>query len=145
MRRGFAVFENVEPPHIVAAHHSHVIGDDIKNQTHLMFVESNYKTVEVFRSADLRIERVVVDDVVSVHAARSSPEARRNVTVADAERGKIWNDRLGLCKSKIVIQLQAIGCARNLVVWLHASRNHPTDQAGSFPCRTSISFTPSLA
>src|SRR5580658_3076798 len=145
VNRSLAIFQNVEPPHIVTPHHSHVIGDDIENQTHPMFVESSYKAVEVFGSADLRVERVVVDDVVSVHAARTSLEARRNVTVADAERGKIWNDRLRLCKSKIAIQLKAISCARSLRAWLHASRNHNTDHAGSFPCCTSISFPPSLA
>ena len=69
---GFAVFKNVEPPCVVIAHDAHVIGHDVEYQSHAMFVKSRDKTVEVFRAPDFRIERVVVDDVVSVHAAGTS-------------------------------------------------------------------------
>ena len=68
----FAVLENVQPPGIVAAHHSHVVGHDVEYQSHAMFMESSHKAFKVLGAADLRVERVVIDDVVAVHTAGTS-------------------------------------------------------------------------
>src|SRR5579863_5392370 len=66
---GFAILENVQPPRIVAAHDSHVVGDDVEDQSHAMLVQGAYKAVKVFGATDFRVQRIVIDDVVSVHAA----------------------------------------------------------------------------
>src|SRR5580658_2075808 len=36
--RSLAVLENVEPPGIVTAHHPHMVGHDVQNQSHAMFM-----------------------------------------------------------------------------------------------------------
>ncbi len=55
VERSLAIFENVQPPRIVAAHHSHVVGHDIEDQSHVMFVKNAHKAVKIFGSANLGI------------------------------------------------------------------------------------------
>ena len=50
-----AVLENIQPPGIVTAHHSHVVGHDVEYQSHAVFVESSHKTVEVFGAPDFGV------------------------------------------------------------------------------------------
>ena len=35
----FAVFKNVKPPCVVGPHHAHVVGHDVENLSHAMFVK----------------------------------------------------------------------------------------------------------
>ena len=65
--------------------------------------------------------------------------------MTDAECGKVGNDRRSLSKSKIAIELQAIGRERDGRAWLHDSKNHTTDQAGSVFRFRASAFTCSLA
>ena len=126
------VFQHVQPPGVVATHDSHVIGHDIDNQPHVVFAESRHKAIKFFRSSDLGIQGVVIDDVVAVHAARPRLEEWRDVAMADAESGEVGNDCRCLHESKIAIELQAIGCERMLGCAVHDSRNQTTDQAAEF-------------
>lgn len=143
--RGLAILQNIEPPRIVTAHHSHVIGDDVENQSHVVFMESGHKTVEILDASDFWIQRAVIHDVVSMHASGTSLQERRNVAVTDAKRGKVGNYLLGLIESKVAVELQAIGGARKFEFWLHDSRNHSTDHAGRVPRFRASAFTSSLA
>ena len=143
--RSLAILENIEPPRIVTAHHSHVIGHDVENQSHVVFMESGHKTVEVLDASDLWIQRAVIHDVISVHASGTSLQARRNVAVTDAKRGKVGNYLLGLIESKVAVELQAIGGTWEFEFWLHDSRNHSTDHAGRVPRFGASEFVSSLA
>ena len=62
-----------------------------------------------------------------------------------AEGGKVGNDRRSLSESKFAIELQALGRERDWRAWLHDSRNHATDQAGSVPRFRASAFACSLA
>src|ERR1700675_5087125 len=65
--------------------------------------------------------------------------------MTDAECGKVGNDRRRLGESKVAIKLQAIGRTRDVRAWLHDSKNHTTDQAGSVFRFKASAFTCSLA
>src|ERR1700693_1453034 len=95
----FAILENIQPPGIVTAHHSHVVGHDVEYQSHAVFAESSHQAVEVFGAADFGVQRVVVHDVVPVHAAGAGLQAWRNIAMTYAECGKVGNDRRSLSKS----------------------------------------------
>ena len=110
-----------------------------------MLVEFRYKAVELFRAADFGVERIVIYDVVSMHAAGASLEARRDVAVTDAEHGKIGNNFGCLLECEFLIELQAIGGERDVRTGLHDSKDHTTDHAGSVPCWRVSLFTSSLA
>src|SRR5205807_2311777 len=88
----FPILQNIQPPRIVAAHDRHVIRDNIEDHSHTVFAENAYKIVELFTSPNLWIERVVIDNVVSMKAAGAGLETGRKVTVTDAESGKIGHD-----------------------------------------------------
>ena len=62
-----------------------------------------------------------------------------------AECGKVGNDRSSLSKSKVAIELQAIGSKRDGQAGLHDSKYHTTDQAGSVFRFRASAFTSSLA
>ncbi len=65
--------------------------------------------------------------------------------MADAECGEVRNDRFGVGKREIAIELQAISRARDVRRPVHDFRNHATDHGGSVPRCSVSAFTPSLA
>src|ERR1700722_2115943 len=140
----FAIFENVQPPGIVAAHHSHVIGHNVEDQPHVVFMESSYEPVEVFGASDFRVQRIVIDNVVTVHAAGTGFQQRRNIEMTDAKLGKVGHDRGSLREREVAIELQAISREREVGTLLHDSRNHTTDQGSSMTRLRSLPVTPSL-
>src|SRR5258706_8751135 len=131
--RSLPVFENVQPPRIIAAHHCHVIWNNVEDQSHAVLVEFGHETVELLGAANFWVESVVIYDVVSMHAAGASLQAGRDVTVTHAKRGKIRDYRSSLSEGEIAIELQAIGRERDLRESLHGSRSHTTDHAGNGP------------
>src|SRR5262245_6864578 len=64
-RRLLTPFENIEPPSIVASH-THVVRDEVKNQSHAMRVKRIDKGAKIRLAADLPVEFIVIDDVVAV-------------------------------------------------------------------------------
>src|SRR5580693_3339152 len=108
-------------------------------------MQSFHKAVKLLGGADLGVEGVVIDDIVSVHAARTRFQARRYVAVTDAERSEVGNYRRSSSESEVVVELQAIGCARDVRMCRHDSRNHTTDQAGNIPCCSASRLTCLLA
>src|SRR5258708_5461508 len=110
-----------------------MVGHDVEYQSHAVFVQSCHKAIKVFYAADFRVERVVVDDVVSVNASCTRFQAWGNIAMADSQRGKIRNDVCRLVESKIAVELQAISRARDVRNWLHDSTDHTAHHAGSIP------------
>src|SRR6266853_3055923 len=131
--RSLSILEHIEPPGVIAAHYSHVIGNDIKNQPHASLMKRGDEAVEIFRRANLRIEGVVVDDIVPVHTAGTSLKAGGNITVADADVRKIGNDFGRLIKCEVAIQLKAVSCHRYVRTRCHDSSDHTTDHGGNSP------------
>src|SRR4029079_6370455 len=62
---------------------------------------------------DLRVDRVVVDDVVAVRAAGTRLEERRGVEVTDAEACEVGTqlDRVG--EGEVLVQLDAVSRIRH--------------------------------
>ncbi len=114
VHRGLAVLEHVHPPGVVAAEDAHVVRHEIEDVPHAVARAARRQALEVRGAADLRVERVVVDDVVAVRAAGARAKVRRAVQVADAERGQVGHERGGIGEGEAGVELQAIGGARDL-------------------------------
>ena len=108
-----AVLQHIEPPDVVGAHHAHVVRHHVQDLAHAVRLERVDERFEVLAASDLRVERVVVDDVVAVLAARARLEVRRAVDVADAQAGEVGHELCRLVEAEIAVELQAIGCAWN--------------------------------
>ena len=76
-------------------------------------LERRAQAREAVLAAELRIERVVIDDVVAVRAAGARLQKRRRVEMADAERLEIGHERGGLVEAEVRRELQAIGRDRD--------------------------------
>jgi len=111
--RGRPVLEHVHPPGVVGAHHPHVVGDHVENLAHAVRLQRCAEALEALRAAEVRIERVVVDDVVAVRAVGAGAQAGRAVNVAHAEHGEVGHELRGVREREVGIELQAIGRARN--------------------------------
>ena len=107
-RGGGAVLQHVEPPGVGVARDAHVVRHDIKNETEALLAEPVRHAVEGGRAAQLRVERVVVGDVVAVRAAGPAAEAGREVDVADAERIEVGAERRDLVEAEGGAELQAV-------------------------------------
>ena len=108
-----SILQHIEPPRIVGAHDAHVVGHHVEDMSHAVLAQPLDEALEIFRAADLGVERVVIDDVVAVRAARPRAEIRRAIHVAHAETRQIRDERGRIGKSEAAVQLQAIGAARN--------------------------------
>ena len=71
--RGSTVFQDIEPPGIVLAQDAHVIGNDVENLAHAMFVKGVHEALVIFGAADFWIELMMVDDVIAMHAPGPCP------------------------------------------------------------------------
>src|SRR5262249_727970 len=83
-------------------------------------------------AAKLRVERIVVDHVISVRAARTRLEKRGSIKMADAKRFEIRHQLRRLVEAEIRSELETVSRERD------GGRHHPspmlqnTDQGGSF-------------
>ena len=67
--RGFAVFQYVEPPRVVTAAHAHVVRNDVQELSHLMPVQDLDIGGKTGGVADLRVQDIVIHDVVTMRTA----------------------------------------------------------------------------
>src|SRR5438128_6471258 len=72
--RRFLTLHNIKPPDIVAAHDSHVVGNDVENLSHAMLMQGRNEFVVLFESTDFRIQLMVVNDVVTLQAPGPSTQ-----------------------------------------------------------------------
>lgn len=79
-----AVFQHIEPPGLIAAHHPHMVRHHVEDMTPVVL-----EPLKLVHAVDFRIERVVVDIVVTVAAARTRPQLGRGVAVVDGECGEV--------------------------------------------------------
>ena len=85
VRRPRPPFQHVEPPGIVGVVNPHVVGHEIEDEPDVRPRERRAQTLEGVFAAELGIERIVIDDVIAVAAARARLEKRRRIEVTDAE------------------------------------------------------------
>ncbi len=107
-----APLEDVQPPGVVRLADPHVVGNEIENQPHRAGAQGIAEAYEVVPVADLRVESVVIGDVVAVLAAGARLQEGRGIDVADAERVEIGNGVEGVPEREVGTQLEAIGRAR---------------------------------
>src|SRR5436190_5054540 len=125
---GLAIFQNHEPPSIVGAHHSHMVVHDVEDLSHRMFMQGRDKLLVFFWRSNLRIQVMMIDDVVAVHTPWSSAQIRRRITMRNTQRSKVRNSFGGVGKSEMLIELQAISRERNSN---HSCSNQTAENAGS--------------
>ena len=113
VRRTVAVLEHVVPPAGARTGDTHVIGRDVQNQANSAPSETPRELGELFLRTDLRIELLMIGDVVTALAAAPRREQRRGVTVADAQIVEIIRQPCGLLESKPRIELQAVSGRRD--------------------------------
>ena len=67
--RKFAPFENIEPPGIVGAAHCHMVRHDIEDEPHPLRLNGGGERSKFALRAGLRVQPVVIDDVIAVGRA----------------------------------------------------------------------------
>src|SRR5438128_731563 len=109
-----------------------MIRHDVDHQRHSMLLQHLHQRVEILLGTDIRIERIVVDDVVAMRTAGTRLQKRRCVQMADAESCEIRHDRPRCAKVEISVELDSIRGA-----WNHgaapesATTRQTTDHAGN--------------
>ncbi len=109
-----------------------MVGHDIEQQPHTMAFQFGHQLPEVFFRADFGIQFAVIDDVVSMLAARARHQDRRRIQVRDTEPAKIRNQLARVLEVKAVIQLQPIGRQRDRRVSLRTNSLETGVQRGRF-------------
>ena len=110
-RRGGAVLEHVEPPGVGVARDAHVVRHHVQDEPEPARGQRGGHPVEGGGAAELRVERVVVGDVVAVGAAGTTAEARGEIRVADAEGVEVGDERRHLVEPERAPELQTVGRA----------------------------------
>src|SRR5260370_41507322 len=105
--RRFPILQNIKPPGIVTSHDSHVVGNDVENLSHAVLMQGRNEFVVLFETADFRIQLMVVNDVISMHAAGPSTQGRGSITMRNTELSEIGDEIGGLQKRENAIELQA--------------------------------------
>jgi len=110
-RRGRAVLEHVEPPGVGVARDAHVVRHHVQDQAEPARGQPGGHPVEGGRAPQLRIERVVVGDVVAVGAAGGRSGSRGRDTPRDTERLQVGTEGRDLVEAERAPELQAIARA----------------------------------
>ena len=110
--RGWPVFQHVHPPGVVGAEHAHVVGHHVEQQSQAVFAQRSAEALEALGTTELRVDLVVRDNVVAVHAARTCAQDRRAVHVAHPEARKVRQNLRRVVEGEILVELQPVGRAR---------------------------------
>src|SRR3546814_20846098 len=84
-------FEHYEPARIVMATDCGMVRHDVDVHAHAVFAQRSDRATQSVLAAEFRADVVMIDDVIAVHRAAACGQERREVNVADAERGEIRN------------------------------------------------------
>ena len=113
MSRIGSPFQHVEPERIVGAADPHMVRHEIQHLLQPVPGERRIHPVERSLIPQLGVERVMIDDVVAVGAARPRLEIGGGIEMADAEPGQVGRQLGGTVEAEILVKLQAIGGAGN--------------------------------
>src|SRR5215470_10721658 len=84
VRRSSSPLENVKPPRVIGTADDHVIGNEIENKAEPVLLQCRAQARKTFVAPKLRIEPIVIDNVVSVRASGPGLEKRRRIQMRDA-------------------------------------------------------------
>ncbi len=104
-----AVLQHVPPPGIGPASERHVVRHDVEHLAEPGPGQRPGQAPVGGSTAQLGVEAAVVDNVVTVRAARGCLQIGRAVEVADAQRGQIVSDGGSVVKGEARVQLDAVG------------------------------------
>jgi hypothetical protein len=96
---------DVHPPGVVRAHHAHVVRDHVEDLSHAARVQRNAQALEALHATQVRVDRIVVDDVVTVRAVGPRAQVGRAIHVAHAERIQVGHQPCGVGKGEIPVEL----------------------------------------
>ncbi len=126
--RRLAVLQHVEPPRVVGAQHTHVVGHHVEELTEPVLPQGADEAREALGPADLRIDLVVRHHVVAVHAAGPRALDRRAIHMAHAQLRQVREDAHRIVEAEVLVELQAVGRPRH--TRLHAARRSRTRATG---------------
>ena len=109
-----AVLEDVAPPRVRAGTDPHVIRHEVDHVTQSESGQTGNEAGVRLRSAELRIDRVVIADVVAVHAAGIGGEVGRRVAGVGPEPGKIGREVRRIVEREAGVQLEAVRAQWNV-------------------------------
>ena len=90
-----------------------MVRDDVEDLPHLAILQRGGEGAIILFGADFRVQLSGVGDVVAVKTAGRGFEIGGGVTVRDAQRVQIRNNRARVLKCKRSIKLHAISCDRH--------------------------------
>jgi hypothetical protein len=90
-----------------------MIGDNIKDQAHVMAFQLREQQLELSMASQFRIEPGRVNDVVSVGTALAGREYRRGVDVGDAQIAQVGDQVPRIGEAEARVELEPIGSGRD--------------------------------
>ena len=124
-RRARAVLQHVAPPLVPGRVDAHVVRHEVDDVAHAERAERLDEPREAGRPAELRVDRVVVGDVVAVRAARPGREVGRRVAVGHAEPRQVVQHLPRVLEGERRVELQPVGAERHPP---RRSRRRPLDR-----------------
>src|SRR5690348_1533891 len=88
-----------------------MVWHNVENEPHGVRLERGNQSGEFRLGPDLRVEAVVIDDVVAVRRPGPRLHQRRGVDVTDPEPRQIRHERGGIAKGEALVKLQPVGGA----------------------------------
>ena len=148
----WTVLEYVQPPEVLVASDSHVVGNEVEDLSHSVPVQCIDEGRERLLVAHLRVECIVIGDVVPVRASGTRFQVGCAVDVAHTERVEVGHESFGIPEGEAAVELQAVCRGRRRLLGkrgIHgkrvpthhsastnapSSRYHAADQGGISPC-----------
>ncbi len=103
-RRGtrWSITKDLSPERVALGIGSHVVGDDIEDDAHLVGAQGIRESLPCSLTAQLSIDTAVIDDVVAMRAARSRGVDGREIHMADTQPRYVRNLSGKIVERKVV-------------------------------------------
>src|SRR5581483_5001103 len=95
-----AILEDIPPPDIRRMRDAHVVGNHVRDDSHVSAPQRFGKTQKGRLVPDLRIKPRMVRDIISMRASRPRHQEWRRIYVGDPEIVEIVHQLRGLLKRK---------------------------------------------
>ncbi len=109
--RAWTVLEHVQPPEILVASDSQVVWNEIQDLSHSVPVQRLDERRERLLVAHLRVECIVIGDVVPVRASGARFQVGCAVDVTHTEPVEVGHESFGIPEGEAAVELQAV-CRR---------------------------------
>src|SRR4051794_5331795 len=111
-------FEHVEPQGVVGSADADVVGDKVEDMAQTVFGKGCDHSIEIGPVAEFGVQRLMVDNVVAMGAARPRLHIGRGVDMADPQPCEIRSKPRRIRKAKPLVKLKTVGDAwSHLLLW----------------------------